>query len=45
MAPRSSAWEGADRRQPQKPVTTYDIHVQSTTNTMEKQDDATCAEI
>jgi hypothetical protein len=43
MVPHSSAWEGAYRRQSQKPVTTYGTQVRSATNTVEKEEDAACA--
>jgi hypothetical protein len=45
MALHSGAWEGADKRQSQRPVTTYDTQVRHTINTMEKPEVAACAEM
>jgi hypothetical protein len=45
MALHSGAWEGADKRQPQRHVTTYGTQVQNTIDTMEKPEVVACTEM
>jgi hypothetical protein len=43
MALHSGAWEGADKQQSQRHVTTYGTQVQNTINNMEKPEVVACA--
>jgi hypothetical protein len=43
MSLHSGAWEGADKWQSQRPVTTYGTQIQNIINNMEKPEVAACA--